>query len=180
MSGAVAKRYAKALYEIVSEKELLDQTEQELQLISQTLKDHPSFLQLLHHPRIDKETKKKEFSTIFAGALSETLVNFMSLLIDNHREDQLDNILVSFTAIANKERGLEDAYVTSIQPLTDAEKEEISSRFSQLINKKIRIHNIVNPAILGGIIVKIGDRLFDGSVVGKLQRFKRQTERTIS
>lgn len=108
------------------------------------------------------------------------MVNFMSLLIDNNREEHIEDILDSFVRFANKERGLEDAYVTSIQPLTDAEKEEIASRFSQIINKKIRIHNVVDPAILGGIIVKIGDRLFDGSVVGKLNRFKRRVETTIS
>lgn len=180
MSGAIAKRYAKALFEIVAQQGALDSVEQELTLIRQALNDNPAFVQLLHHPQIDKQVKKQEFTTIFGGVVSQTMVNFMSLLIDNNREEHIEDILDSFVRFANKERGLEDAYVTSIQPLTDAEKEEIASRFSQIINKKIRIHNVVDPAILGGVIVKIGDRLFDGSVVGKLNRFKRRVETTIS
>lgn len=175
-SPAVAKRYAKALFEVALERDQLDAIEVELQSIHQVLVDHPSFLKLLYHPQIDNKVKKEEFNSIFAGKVSETMITFMNLLIDRNREDALEYISEYYVRLANKERGLEDALVTSLKALTDVEKQGLASHFGQLINKKIRIHNLVDPSILGGVIVKIGDQLFDGSVVGKLNRFKRRVE----
>lgn len=175
-SSTVAKRYAKALFQVALERKQLDVIEVELHSIHQLLVDHPSFLKLLYHPQIDNKVKKEEFNIIFSGNISETMVTFMNLLIDRNREDALEYISEYYVQLANKERGLEDAQVTSLQALTDVEKQDLATHFGKLVNKKIRIHNIVDPSILGGVIVKIGDRLFDGSVVGKLNRFKRRVE----
>lgn len=174
--GAVAKRYAVALFETAKEKNLLDQIEAELQAVARSLDEHPQFLELLYSPRIDQQVKKDTFNQIFANSLSETMLNFMNLLIDRHREGELNAILGHYTRQANQERGMEDALVTSVQPLTEAESESIKQHFGELTGKQIRLNNKINPAILGGMIVQIGDRLFDGSVVGKLERFKRRVK----
>lgn len=102
------------------------------------------------------------------------MLNFMNLLIDRHRENELDAILAYYTRLANQERGMEDALVTTVQPLSEEESESLKQHFGKLTDKKIRIQNVVDPSILGGMIVQIGDRLFDGSVAGKLERFKRR------
>jgi F-type H+-transporting ATPase subunit delta len=172
-SGSVAKRYAKAFFEVAAEKGQLDTIEKELQAIQQVMVDNPVFLQLLHHPQIDKKVKKKEINTIFKGQISDITLDFVSLLIDGDRGDVLPSVTTHFVELANLERGIADALVTSVKPLTEAEKESIGAKFSEVVNKKIRIQNVVDPSIIGGIIVKIGDRLYDGSVIGKLNRFKQ-------
>lgn len=172
--GAVAKRYAVALFEIAKETSQLDSLEAELQMVSNTLKEHPELLNLLYSPRIDLQVKKEIFNQIFASRLSTTMLNFMNLLIDRHREKELDSISAYYTRLANEKRGMEDALVTTVQPLSDQEGESLKEHFGKLTGKKIRIQNVVDPSILGGMIVQIGDRLFDGSVAGKLQRFKRR------
>jgi F-type H+-transporting ATPase subunit delta len=172
-SGSVAKRYAKAFFEVAAEKGQLDTIEKELQGIQQVMVDNPVFLQLLHHPQIDKKVKKKEINTIFKGQISDITLDFINLLIDGDRGDILPSVTTQFVELANLERGIADALVTSVKPLTEAEIESIGTKFSEVVNKKIRIQNVVDPSIIGGIIVKIGDRLYDGSVIGKLNRFKQ-------
>lgn len=172
-SGAVGKRYAKALFEVAADKQQLDLVEQDLLLIDQVLAQNPAFIKFLQHPQLDKQLKKKELKQAFEGNVSETVLTFMNILIDSDREDAIAAITESYIRQANEARGLVDAKVTSIKPLTDEEKSQLSERYSQLLNKKIRIHNEVDPTIIGGVIVQIGDRLYDGSVRGKLYRFKR-------
>lgn len=173
-TGAVAKRYAKALFEAAKEKQIITEVERELHDVLAALADNPEFRKFLHHPQIPKEVKKEQFNTIFSEKVSETMIRFMDLLIERDREDALDGIAVLYTKFANAERGLEDAVVTSTKAITDDEKTVLATKFKQLLNKDIRIHNIVDPTILGGMIVKIGDRIYDGSVSGKLHRFKRR------
>lgn len=172
--GAVAKRYAVALFETAKENNLLDQVEAELKAVTDSLAEHPRFVELLNSPRIDQQVKKENFNQIFASNLSQTMINFMNILIDRHREGELNSISEHYTRLANEERGMEDAWVTSVQPLSEEARERLKEQFGELTGKEIRLHNQVDPAILGGIIVQIGDQLFDGSVAGKLARFNRR------
>lgn len=175
MSNAAAgRRYAKALYEIASEQGQLSKIEEELQQIEQIFAENPLFLKFLHHPKIDKKVKKEQLTAIFKDFVSPTMLRFLELLIERNREEALEEVFKHYVYFANRERGLADAYVTSIKPLSAEEKQSLEEHFSQLIEKKIRIQNQVDPTILGGMIVKIGDRLYDGSVAGKLHRFKRR------
>lgn len=172
-NGLVAKRYAHAFFEVASEKNQVDKVEQELQLIKQTIDENPAFLRFLEHPQIATDVKKEEFATIFKGQLSQTTLNFFYLLIDKNREDAFDYIPKFFTEKANEARGLVDAVVTSVKPLTDDQKMALVNSFKQLLNKEVRIQNELNSSIMGGVVVQIGDRLYDGSVAGKLNRLQQ-------
>lgn len=172
-SGAVGKRYANALFKVAQEQDKLDAVEQDLVLLEQALKENPAFQDFLHHPKIDNVVKKKEFRSIFEGKISDAVLNLMGVLIDRDREKAISVITQYYIRQANMARGLVDARVISTEPLSDEEKQRLSERFSAFLNKKIRIQNEVDSSIIGGIIVQIGDRLYDGSVRGKLHRFKR-------
>jgi len=174
MSGSVvAKRYAFAFFEVASENNQVDAVEKELQLFKQTIEDNPAFLQFLQHPQISKEAKKQEFAVIFKDQISETTLNFLSLLIDKNREEIFTKVPKFFTEKANQARGLVDAVVTSVKPLSDEQKKDLTASFKQLLNKEIRIHNELNDSIMGGVVVQIGDRLYDGSVAGRLNRLQQ-------
>lgn len=172
--GAVAKRYAKALFEVAKERQQLETIEQELALLDQLFEEHPDFLKLLHHPLIEEETKKKQIQTIFADKLSQTMISFLNVLIDSDRENELHDIFDSYVRLANRERGLEDAYVRTVKPLTEEESQRLAEQFGQLTGKTIRIHNRVDPSLIGGVLVRIGDRVYDGSIQGKMNRFKKR------
>jgi F-type H+-transporting ATPase subunit delta len=77
--------------------------------------------------------------------------------------------------MANDARGIAEAIVTSAKPLTSEEQAELAEKFGQTLNKKLRLTAVVDPAILGGIVIKIGDRLYDGSLKTKLETFAHQS-----
>jgi F-type H+-transporting ATPase subunit delta len=109
---------------------------------------------------------------VFGDQLSETVFNTLCLLLERRREDALSYVLDAFVAIANEALGQANAVVTSPTALSDKEKEEITAQFGKLVGKKIRIENVIDASLIGGVQVQIGDRLFDGSLSGKLTRLQ--------
>jgi F-type H+-transporting ATPase subunit delta len=169
--SAVAKRYARAVFEVAQERGLVDQIEQDLVLVSNAVLENKGISKILNHPQVSKESKKDLVSQIFQNAVSAETLNFLHLLLDNDRQNLLSSIVRFYTAIANEARGIADAIVTTAKPLSAEEESKIAEQFGKQIQKKLRIQTVVDPSILGGVIVKIGDRLYDGSIKSKLEQF---------
>lgn len=178
MSGAIAKNYAKALFEVASERGTIDTVEQELARIVEVINSDEDLRKVLMHPHIPLEAKKKLVLQLFDGQLSEMTANFLNLIVDRHREDFLDAIFENFVMLANEARGIAEATVTTAKELSAEELEQLTQKFGKLLNKKLRIKTKVNPEILGGVVVRIGDRLYDGSISGKLARFQQRLKQS--
>jgi len=174
MSGGtiVAKRYARALFDVAREQNLVAQVEEELRSVLAVIRDNPDFGKLLQHPNIASAAKVEMIKEVFGDQLSETVFNTLCLLLERRREDALSYVLDAFVAIANEALGQANAVVTSPTALSDKEKEEITAQFGKLVGKKIRIENVIDASLIGGVQVQIGDRLFDGSLSGKLTRLQ--------
>lgn len=172
--GAVASRYARALFAVARQQKALDQIEEELVQLKQVFEQNPQFLKLLNHPLIEQQVKKDQLKAIFTDQVSPTVINFLNVLVDRNRETELADISSHFSRLANDERGLEDAYVSSAEALDEEQQNHIAKQFSQVTGKQIRLHAKIDTSILGGIKVQIGDRVYDGSLQGRLSRFKRR------
>ena len=102
-------------------------------------------------------------------------MNTLLILIDRHREDQIVEVADQFFELANEEQGIAEAKVYSIRPLTEAEREALSAALQlKLVKNHLRIENIVDSELLGGIKLRIGNRIYDGSLRGKLDRLERK------
>lgn len=168
----VAKRYAKALFEAAQGRNLVSPVEEELRLIVQALADNKDFEALLQHPKLDLETKKGMLSSVFKTQVSDIVYNTLILLVERGRGTLVPALYDYYVNISNEALGQADALVISPFPLNEQEKQAVSTQFGKLIGKTIRVDNEVNPGLLGGIQVKIGDRLYDGSLSGKLSRME--------
>jgi len=177
MSAAVAKRYAKALFEIAQERNVLDQVENELKLVAETIASLPTLKEWLNHPLTEVSEKKELFSTVFSQ-LSELTQNFLFLLTDRRREAIIEPILNEYKRFANEARGVAEAEVISAFPLSEKDKEVLVATFERLVGKKIQINSKVDSDLLGGVIVRIGDRLYDGSLRTKLLRFQERLKQS--
>lgn len=173
----VAKRYASALFEIAKEQQLLDQLEAELRTIKQVFAENGEFLSLLNHPKLAVAKKKALLKEVFAD-VSVPLQNTLMLLLDRHRLDIVTELADEFVALANEARGVAEATVYSVRPLTEDEKQALSEVFAKKIGKAtLRLENIIDPSLIGGVKLRIGNRIYDGSVSGKLERLQRQLTR---
>ncbi|PEA54478.1 F0F1 ATP synthase subunit delta [Bacillus pseudomycoides] len=170
----VAKRYAVALFQIAKEKHVLEMFEEELRLVQSVFVSSKELHTFLGQPNISAEKKKQTLSNVFS-TVSQPILNTLYLLIDNHRETLVPEIVDVYVALANEERNVADATVYSTRSLTEDEKLSIAEAFAKKTGKDaIRVQNVVDEDLLGGIKVRIGNRIYDGSLQGKLARIQRE------
>lgn len=173
-NSMVAKRYALALFQLSKEHNLLSQTEEELRVVKEVLLNSSDLNLFLKSPKVPVSQKKDMIKVSFAGT-NQYVLNTLMILVERHREDQILDMVESFIELSNEEQGIAEAKVYSIRPLTEAEKEGLSASFAAKVGKKsLRIENIVDTELLGGLKLRIGNRIFDGSLRGKLDRLERK------
>lgn len=172
LKGAVSGRYAEALYEIAAAAGTVDQVEAELKAVNQIIAGSPEFQKVLFHPRITAAEKKDFLKSLFAGKLSETTDNFLFLLVDKQREAFIGDITAVFTELANRARHVVKAEVTSAVELNKDEKKKLGDMLNKLTDSKVETAFAVDPALLGGVVVRIGDRVIDGSLRARLANMR--------
>ncbi|MCY9660444.1 F0F1 ATP synthase subunit delta [Paenibacillus chondroitinus] len=169
----VAKRYARALFEVAKDKGIISQVEEELKSVASAIRDNADLQKFLNHPNIGNTVKTDLLKQIFEGKVSEPVWNTLLVLIDKGRQAILSVLVVDYVKIANEALGQASATIYSAFTLTEAQQAEIASHFSKVTGKTIRVATVVEPKLLGGIQVRIGDRLYDGSLAGKLDRLSK-------
>jgi F-type H+-transporting ATPase subunit delta len=170
----VAKRYALALFQIAKEQQLLGVVEEELRVVKEVFVYNTDLKALLKSSKLTIDKKKEILTTAFTS-VNPYVLNTLMILIDRHREDEIIEVANQFLELANEEKGIADAQVISTRELTDAEREAISTTFGAKVGKKsLRIENIVDSELLGGVKLRIGNRIYDGSLRGKLDRLERK------
>ncbi|MEK3719121.1 MULTISPECIES: F0F1 ATP synthase subunit delta [Paenibacillus] len=174
----VAKRYAKALFELAKEQNKIAQVEEELKFIVAVLKENSDLHKLIKHPGIGTVSKTALLKNIFESQLSEITFSTLLLLIDKGREELLESLVGYFVTIASEALGQAKATVYTPVVLQQAELDHIAATFSQLVGKQIRVETAIDTSLLGGIKVRIGDRLYDGSLSGKLDRLQKSLNST--
>ena len=172
--SAVGSRYALALFQLAKEHNLLDQLEDELRVVREVVSQNTDLNRVLKSKKLLINEKKQLIKNAFS-AVNPYVLNTLLILIDRHREGHLIQMVDHFIQLANDERGIAEAKVTTTRPLTETESEVLASTFAAKVGKKtLRIENTVDSNLLGGIKVQIGNRIFDGSLQGKLERLEHQ------
>ncbi len=170
----VADRYAKAMFELAEQKGEVESIQQQLVEIKKAFYGTEGLKDLLESPAFSKNKKKEIVQNVIENATVD-VKNALNLLLDNNRMDELGNFVDSFNALAFEQAGVAVATVFSTRELTEEEAEKISQSFSQMIGKKsLKIDNVIDPTLIGGIRLQIGNHIYDSSVRAKLARLEQQ------
>lgn len=169
----VARVYAGALLEIGKENKVLQQIEEELGALGQLLREDADFRIYCKTPGISKESKKAFIDKVFQGKFSDIIVNFLKVLVDNGRFTDLDSIHETFLEFLDVESGKIRVTITGSSKLDDALMAKITSALAAKFKKEIIIEEKVDTSILGGVIIRIGDMIIDGSLVKDLNNIRR-------
>ncbi|MFJ5563720.1 F0F1 ATP synthase subunit delta [Lysinibacillus xylanilyticus] len=173
-NSTVAKRYAQALFVLAQQKNILAEVGADLNELTKVVKESPDFLTLLNAPKFSIERKKQMVAEIFAGATTEVL-HTVQLLVEKKRVNELMLIANAYAELAAQAQGIADATVFSTRALSAEENANISAAFAKLVGKQsLNITNEIDPSLLGGIRVQIGNHIYDSSVANKLERLKRE------
>jgi F-type H+-transporting ATPase subunit delta len=169
-----AGRYALALFQLATEKGQLDAIEEELRVVKQVFTENKQLQLVLQHPKVSRDKKKMILKESFS-TFSSYVVNTLMLLLDRHHAFIISEVAENFINFANEERGIAETTVYSVRPLSTDENDAISAVFSKKVGKQsLHIKNVVDKSLIGGIKIRIGNRIYDGSVNGKLERLERQ------
>lgn len=174
LGGAVARRYAQALFDIAQDNNTLDVLEKELKAVTDIIEGEQGIKRILTHPQVMVDAKKEVISALFAGKISDTSLNFLYLIIDRHREAYIPGVTIEYTRLANEAHNRVDAVVTSTKDLTSDQKENLAKVLSRLAGKEVSPEFAVDASLLGGIVVRIGDKVIDGSVKHKLETLQQR------
>jgi F-type H+-transporting ATPase subunit delta len=170
----VIKRYATALFDIATEENKMQQYELEVQTIVKALGDEPDFTGILQNQKITLDEKLKVIEKVFASQVSASIVGLMALVVKKGRQQFLIQILQTFLELVKKQKGILKASVTSAVELKAEQIEKIKSQLENGTKSQVEMETVVDPSIIAGLVIRVGDKVVDASVQGKMQALKKQ------
>lgn len=170
-NGAI-ERYARALFDLAAEEKQVDRFGQELQEIQTVFASYPDLERLLYHPQIQDSDKKDMIQQIFDGQVSPLILNFMLLLVDKGRIDLFKGMVEYYQRLEREARGILEVRVETAFELTSDDRVKLAAKLKQMTGKEVEMKEIVNRELIGGMRVRIGDQVIDGSVQRHLERMK--------
>jgi F-type H+-transporting ATPase subunit delta len=170
----LARKYSRAIFEIAQEEDKLVPYGKELADIRAGLDSVPAAMAFLTNPVVETKAKKDLLTKLFQGEVSEDIYHFLLLLVDKRRIGLIDAIEEQYRAMSNKARGIVIADVTTAGKASEEQQKKIQSRLAEVTGKTVELRLHENPALIGGVVVKIGDRRIDGSIAGRLETLKKE------
>ncbi len=169
----IARVYANSIFDIAKEKNILPQVEEELEAVSDVIAEDETFRNYLNTPGITKDIKKEFIDKVFAGKISEYIVNLLKLLIDNSRQEIINEIYEAFVELNDIANNRQRITVITQSNLNATLLDKIKLEIGKKLDKEIIVTEQVDESILGGIIIKIGDLVIDGSLAKGLKNIRR-------
>lgn len=169
IQASLAGRYATALFELARDERQLEAVGASLATLKQTLRDSEDFRALTSSPVISRDQATGAVAaTAEAMRLDPITANFLGVLAQNRRLSQLGNVIRAFNMLAADHRGETTAEVISAHPLTDDQVQALRANLKNRLGRDVAVDLNVDPAILGGLVVKVGSQMIDGSIRTKL------------
>lgn len=171
MAKLISKTYGDALYELAIESNSIDELVQEVVAVRSILDENRDFSRVMNHPKISKEEKIDFMETVFKGRVSDDLIGFLRIIIVNGRYAETDNIFRYFIERVKELKNIGTAYVTTAVMLNEVQKARVEERLLATTRYvKMDIHFEVDTALIGGMVIRIKDRVLDSSIRSKLAR----------
>ena len=175
MAKLVSATYGDALFEVAMEQNAVDSLFEEAKAVWNALGDNHDLIEFLNHPKIDKNEKIKTIENIFDKFVSKEMTGFLVTVVNKDRSKELMNILDYFMDRIREHKKIGKAYVTTPMELSEASKQKVKKRLLETTNYREfdMIYN-VDASLIGGMVIRIGDKVVDSSIKTKLNDLSRQ------
>lgn len=167
-----ARRYARALLEEADRVGLLDEVDDDMQMIRQSLDDVRELSRFVNSPVIPEGRKKSAMKALFENRVTGLTLRFLLLLIEKDRETILSTITDTYRRLRDEQENVVPVQARVAQPLDDEERSRLVERLESMTGQQVRLEVEHTPELLGGLVVRIGDTVYDGSVRQKLQNLR--------
>jgi len=179
MAKLVSKTYGDALFDLALESRQLEPLFQEAKAILLIMKGNEDLAKIMNHPKIVVEEKQKIIEDIFKERASREMVGLMRMIIEKGHYNEFDSVLEYFIHQVKEYKKIGTAYISSPMELSLAQKDSIRRKLLETTRyAQFEFHYQIDPSLIGGIVIRIGDRVIDGSVKNKLARLTSELSKT--
>ncbi|WP_337042225.1 ATP synthase F1 subunit delta [Emticicia sp. 17c] len=168
----VAYRYAKSLFDLASEKKVIDKVNDDMLLFKEICDDNRQFAVVMNNPIVRHDKKLGILKNIFENRVHDVTFSIFNVLTKKHRENLIYPIADEFQKLYNQQKGIQKATVTTVSPLTDTQRKEFISLIAKTTGKDVILEEKINPNLIGGYVLKIDDNQVDTSIRKKLNELK--------
>ncbi len=173
----IGKRYAQALIDLAMDNKvvpaLVDTIASDLKIINTTIADCHDLKLVLNHPSYSIAQKKSLLQTIFMAKVEELTLHLLDLLVNRLRLDLLPAIESQYRLLLNEKRNIATAQIVSSEKLSDNNLADIKAQLNEYLGKSLSLEMAVEPALIAGFVLRIGDQVIDGSLKGRLNSIER-------
>jgi F-type H+-transporting ATPase subunit delta len=173
-NATIARNYAEALLELGERNGEAEAYGSAFGELDRALGDDPLIRRFMETPKVDQSAKQAAVRNALEGKTPEMFLRFLMVMIGKHRQGLLHEVREQYDALLDRRADRVHAQITLARPADEATVKEIGDRLSKMLGKEVVPHIQVNPALVGGIIVKWGDRVLDGSLRRQLLSLKRE------
>ena len=171
--GGLTSRYATALYSLADEQHSLDEVVDQMATLGRLIDQSPDLRRLLGSPLIDiKASQKAVRAALVEQGFGKTVQDFVGVVAGNRRLSRLRDIVAEFAALVAEKRGVAVAHVTTAHELTNTQEQQLRARLIESGFGNVDIVKSVDPSLLGGLVLRVGARLYDSSLKSRLQRLQ--------
>ncbi|KYG78102.1 ATP synthase F1 subunit delta [Roseivirga spongicola] len=174
----IASRYAKSLLDLAVEKKVLEEVNKDMQLLTGIAEESRDLVLMLKSPIISHDKKLSVLDKVFKGKVNDMTMSFFTILTKKHREAYLIPVAEEFHHQYNVFKGIEEATITTTFPLNDALRKEFINLVERISSKKVELTEKIDESLIGGFILKIGDRQIDDSINSKLKALRLEFTKT--
>jgi F-type H+-transporting ATPase subunit delta len=171
--SAAAKRYAKAVFDLAGESGELEKVTTEFRSVGALIEGNTELSAVLSNPMVDPAQRKGVMKALLERMGVSSLTKNAALFITDHRRaDVLPQIAVELGRLSDERAGRVQAEVSSAAPLTEPQYQKVTASLERLTGRKISLQRKVDPALISGVVVRVGDKVFDGSVASRLRELR--------
>ena len=175
MAKLVENVYGDALFELSLKENKVDEVYEEVQGILTVLKENPDLIRMMTHPHINKDEKLQVVETVFKGKISDEIIGLMRMVVEKDHFGQMEAIFEFFVAKVKEYKNIGVAYVTTPMELSESKKEQVEKRLLETTSYvSFEMHYDTDPSLIGGMVVRIGDRVVDSSIRTKLYNLSKE------
>ena len=169
MAKLIAGIYGEALFDLAVEKNELNSMQEQVEVLVQAFAENPELTKLLSHPKISKEEKSSVIENVFKGRMSDDIVGFLVIIVEKDRGSEIEGILEYFQAKVREYKKIGVARVCSAVELSAQQKQKVEQKLLQQTSyESFEVTYEVDASLIGGMVIRIGDRVVDSSVKTKL------------
>jgi F-type H+-transporting ATPase subunit delta len=170
----VDRVYALTLIELAEQANQVREVSEEIAQLRQLTRDNPGFIKLLASRVLPMESRVASLEKVFKGKVSDLTFRFLKLLVKKSRFDEIDGVAGAYAKLMDERHGVLEVEAYTAQPLEPATRQRITDHIHQITKREVKLHEHVQPELIGGLRLRVGDAVIDGSTLTQLRKMKEQ------